>query len=282
MKFKQYFAKHGLKVVIAAAIVVVAVVVGANVRAGLAGPVENGASAMAMPVQKAATAIAGWMQGIYGYLYKYDQLVQENSDLKAQVSQLQDQAREYSEVSEENARLRELLNLQDKHADFVFESSKIVSWDASNYTSAVTISKGSDSGIEVGDSVVTEYGALVGQVSELGANWATVRTVVDVSTNVGALAGDNGYAGIITGDFQLMQQGETKLSYLAYGAQIYEGDEITTSGKGGAFPAGLLIGTVSAVMSEAGGQTVYGVVKPACDLGSLSQVFVIKDFDITE
>ena len=55
-----------------------------------------------------------------------------------------------------------------------------------------------------------------------------------------------------------------------------------TSGKGGAFPAGLFIGTVTSVMTEAGGQTTYGVVEPACDLGSLSQVFVIKDFEIVE
>ena len=53
-----------------------------------------------------------------------------------------------------------------------------------------------------------------------------------------------------------------------------------TSGKGGAFPAGLVVGTITDVRTEAGGQQTYGVIAPACDLGELLQVFVIKDFDV--
>ena len=55
-----------------------------------------------------------------------------------------------------------------------------------------------------------------------------------------------------------------------------------TSGKGGSFPAGLYVGTVSAVMSESGGQTTYGIIDPACDVTQLSQVFIIRDFEIVE
>ena len=55
-----------------------------------------------------------------------------------------------------------------------------------------------------------------------------------------------------------------------------------TSGKGGSFPAGLLIGDVSTVMTESGGQATYGIVKPACDVSRLSQVFIIKDFAVVE
>ena len=282
MKIKRDLTKYGVKVAVIAVIAALAVIVGAKVRGGIASGAENGAVSLAMPVQKAAAAVAGWFESIYGYMYKYDQLVEENNALRAQVIEYQSQAGDYREALEENARLRELLNLQAKHQDFEFESAKIVSWDSSNYTSSFTISKGSDSGIEVGDSVVTEYGALAGQVTELGTTWASVRTVADVGMDVGALVGDNGYAGLDVGEFSLMQQGKTRMTYLSAGAQIFEGDEVVTSGKGGAFPPGLLIGTVETVMAEAGGQTTYGVVAPACDLDALSQVFVIKDYRITE
>ena len=188
----------------------------------------------------------------------------------------------YPELSAENERLRILSGLQEKREDFVFESAKIVSWDSSNYASAFTISKGETAGVELGDSVVTESGALVGQIIELGSSWATVRTIVDVNMDVGALVGENDYAGMIVGEFSLMQAGLTRMTYLASGAQIFVDDEVFTSGKGGAFPAGLLIGTVTAIMSEAAGQTTYGVVEPACDLDNLSQVFVIKDYEIVE
>ena len=182
----------------------------------------------------------------------------------------------------ENERLRELFEWSQKHTDFTLESAKIVAWDTSNYTSAFTISKGSKSGIELGDCVVTEYGALVGQVIELGSEWATIRSIIDVDMDVGALVGPDSFAGVITGEFSLMNHGYTRVTYLASGAEIFAGDEVLTSGKGGSFPAGLLIGTVSAVRTENGGQVTYGIVTPSSKLASLSQVFIIKDFAVVE
>ena len=164
----------------------------------------------------------------------------------------------------------------------MLEGAKIVAWDTSNYTSAFTIGKGSKNDIALGDCVVTEYGALVGQVIELGSDWATIRTIIDVNMDVGALVGEDSYAGVITGEFSLMKQGLTRVTYLSSGAHIFQHDEVLTSGKGGSFPPGLLIGDVSTVMTESGGQATYGIVTPACDVSRLSQVFIIKDFEIIE
>ena len=100
--------------------------------------------------------------------------------------------------------------------------------------------------------------------------------------DVGAAFGESGYTGMISGDFSLMKQGATRLTYLTAGSQLFKGDEVLTSGKGGAFPAGLMIGTVTTIMTEAGGQTTYGIVEPACDLELLTQVFIVKDYDIVE
>ena len=109
-----------------------------------------------------------------------------------------------------------------------------------------------------------------------------MRTLIDVNTNVGALIGEMGSSGMVVGEFSLMQQGQTRVTYLSSGSQIFQGDEVLTSGAGGSFPPGLIIGEISAIMSEAGGQTTYGVIDPACDLSTLSQVFVIKDYEIVE
>lgn len=282
MNIKRYLKKHGIKLGVIILIAVIIVAVAANSAGGRAGWISDAAGSIKAPVQKAAGAMVDWLEGIYGYLYEYDLLVEENEALRARIAELQDQARSYDEIEAENARLRELLNLRDKHTDFVYESSKIVSWDSSNYTSAFTISKGETSGIELGDCVVTEYGVLVGQIVELGDTWATVRTIIDVDMDVGAAFGESGYTGMISGEFSLMKQGVTRLTYLTAGSQLFKGDEVLTSGKGGAFPAGLVIGTVSTIMTEAGGQTTYGIVEPACDLELLTQVFVIKEYNIVE
>lgn len=271
-----------MKVAAVLLVAVLGVLIGTGIRSGLAGPLTDGAGSLKMPVQKAATALIDWMESIYGYVYQYDRLVEENNSLRAQIAELQERARDYDEIAAENERLRQLQNLREKHEDFTYESAKIVSWDSSNYASAFNISKGSDQGVELGDSVVTEYGALVGQITELGTNWATVRTLIDVNTNVGALIGEMGSSGMVVGEFSLMQQGQTRVTYLSSGSQIFQGDEVLTSGAGGSFPPGLIIGEISAIMSEAGGQTTYGVIDPACDLSTLSQVFVIKDYEIVE
>ncbi|MBQ7143883.1 MAG: rod shape-determining protein MreC [Oscillospiraceae bacterium] len=282
MKLKHYLSKYGPR--LAVVVLIVALIVGLATAAleGRAGFLRNSGETLTSPLQKATTAVLDWLESLYGYIYQYDRIVEENNSLKAENARLREQSRSFSELEAENARYRELLGFREKHTDFDLASAKIVSWDASNYTSAFTISKGSDEGLELGDCVITEYGALVGQIIELGTDWSTVRTVIDVDMDVGALVGVYSYAGMVTGEFTLMKRGQTRLAYLSSGAQIFEGDEVLTSGKGGSFPAGLLIGVISAVMTEAGGQATYGIIEPAVDVGQLSQVFIIRDFTISE
>ena len=279
---KEFFMKKGIRILALVLVVAVIVAVSASLLGGRAGFLSNASGAMTAPVKSAATAVVTWFEGIYGYLYEYDQLVAENAELHAQLAKAQEEARLASEALEENDRLRELAGLKEKHSDFVTETSRIVEWNPSNWASSFTISKGENYGIEVGNCVVTEYGALVGQVAELGDTWATVRTVVDVEMNIGALVGEAGNAAMIVGDFSLMKKGSAKLTHLTEGTQLFEGDAILTSGKGGMFPPGLLIGYVLDIETEAGGQMPYAIVEPACKLDSLAHVVVIKEFDVVE
>ena len=278
----KFLKTKGLRLLAVVLAVVILVAVVSGVRGGNVGFFSNAAATVTRPLRQAATAVAGWLEDVYGYLYRYNQLQAENEALQAQVAELQSQLREAEEAVEENSRLRALLDFEERHSDFVLESTRIVDWTASNWTRSFTISKGEDADIALGDCVITEAGVLVGQVTELGSNWATVRTVIDVDANVGALVGEAGNAAMLVGDFTLMQSGQAKLTYLTEGTQLLEGDSVLTSGKGGVFPQGLLVGTSAEVHTEAGGQSPYGVVEPACDLDNLSQVFVIKDFNVVE
>ena len=282
---KEYIRKNGTRVAVVLVIVVLIAVLASVFLNGRAGLLSDAAGGLSGPVGRAASAAIEWIEGIYCYIYEYDQLVAENSALRAQLAETQQAILNSNAFEEENIRLRQLLDFSEKHEDFVFESSKITAWSSSNWTSTFTISKGesnSDHPIEVGDCVVTEYGALVGQIIEVGSTWSTVRTVIDSSIDVGALVGEAGSVGMCVGDFALMQQGLLKLTYLSENAQLVEGEAVLTSGKGTYIPQGLIIGYIRSVLSEASGQTLYGVIEPACDLGNLSQVFVITDFEIRE
>lgn len=282
---KDYIRKNGLRLLIAVAALALIVVLASSLLHGRAGLVKDAAGGLSAPVSRAAASAIEWIEGIYGYIYEYDQLVAENNALRAELAELRQSSLEAAEFREENERLRALLDFSQKHEDFVYESAKITAWSDSNWSSTFTISKGTDNAdtpIEVGDCVVTEYGALVGQIIEVGSTWSTVRTVIDSSIDVGALVGEAGSVGMCVGDFALMQEGCLKLTYLSENAQLVEGEAVLTSGKGTYIPQNLIIGYIRSVLSEASGQTLYGVVEPACDLDRLTQVFVITDFSIQE
>jgi len=279
---KIYLKKYGIRIAVLLAAVVIVVLAVSSLLGGEASFLGNISGAVRVPVQSAATSVGSWFEGIYGYLFKYEQLAAENEYLKAELEQARKKVLDGAEALEENARLEELLEFKETHNDFVFASARIVSWDTSNWTSAFTISKGKNQGLELEDCVVTEYGALVGQVMELGDNWAVVRSVTDVDMNVGALVGESGNPAMVVGDFKLMQRNRTKLTHLTKGAEFQKGDVIVTSGKGGSFPLGLTIGTIDTVETEVAGQTPYGVVEPSYDADDLSQVFIITDFVVSE
>lgn len=282
---KEYIRKNGLRLLIAVVALALIVVLASSLLHGRAGLVKDAAGGLSAPVSRAAASAIEWIEGIYGYIYEYDQLVAENNALRAELAELRQSSLEAAEFREENERLRALLDFSQKHEDFVYESAKITAWSDSNWSSTFTISKGTDNAdtpIEVGDCVVTEYGALVGQIIEVGSTWSTVRTVIDSSIDVGALVGEAGSVGMCVGDFALMQEGCLKLTYLSENAQLVEGEAVLTSGKGTYIPQNLVIGYIRSVLSEASGQTLYGVVEPACDLDRLTQVFVITDFTIQE
>ena len=274
---KEYLKKNGIRLAVVLALLVVALSVAAGTSSGRAGFLTNAVGAVREPVRKAAASLSDWITGFAGYFGEYDALLQENAELRAELAETLEQAQAYSEEADENARLRQALGLEQRGSEYTLESAKIVTWNASNWKNSFTISKGESSGIGYGDCVVTEYGAVVGTVSELGRGWATVSTVVDARCALGALVGVDRYAAQLQGDFVLMRRGEVYLSGYPAGAAIEPGDEVLTSGSEGVVPQGANIGTVSAVNDDGS-----VVVAPAADLDSLVQVFVIKEFSVEE
>ena len=281
-RFGEYAKKYGLK--LGALVLVAALLSGFTARGSQngIGAFENGSVALALPVSEGSNGVIGWLEGVYGYMYRYDQLKAENEALKTKLAKTEAENRKLKEADTENEKFRQLLELREKHSDFKLETAYIVDRPASNWSRSFTLTKGKESGIKVGSCVIDSGYDLVGQVSEVGDGWCTVRSVIDADMRAGALVGEGGSAAMIVGEFSLMQKGQVKLAYLADKTRLAEGDMIVTSGKGGAFPRGLTIGTVAAVSTEAGGQAEYAAVAPAADLNAVSEVFVVKEFNVTE
>ena len=174
------------------------------------------------------------------------------------------------------------LELREQRRDLTFESAAVIDRESTNWTSALTLNRGTAHGVEKNDCVVSAEGDLVGVVSAVGYNWCTMLTVIDTDTELGARVFRTQEVAVAEGDLALMGEGKLKLSYLSADAQLLSGDVVTTSGLGGFYPGGLVIGTVESVRTGDDGLAQYAVLAPAARLGELSEVFIIKDFDIVD
>ena len=252
---KNFFNKTGIWILAAAVVIVLTLSILSATGTGL---LNNIAGTIASPFRSAGAAIGNWFGSI--------------SDKFDSVEALQ----------KENERLRSLLNLRQQRRDFTFESAKVTQYENSNWASTLTLNRGTSSGVAVNNCVVNETGALVGVVTEVGLNWCTVATVLDTQAQFGATVFRTGESAVAMGDLELMQSGKLKLSYLSGANTPVGGDLVLTSGLGGYYPSGLVIGAVEDVRTDDSGLTQYAVVQPTVTPSSLVEVFVITAFDIVD
>ncbi len=278
---KKFFQSNGLWVLLIALLLAGATFAISFFFVG-SGPFANFFGVITTPIRNGAANLANWVGGLYSDRYQEEVLREEIERLRRELADMAQRAREGEQASEENENLRALLGLRAKRRDFELESAVITAQTLSNWESTFTVSKGSLHGVAVDQCVIDAYGSLVGVVKEVGLNWATVITLTDTGVEMGAMLTRTDAAAILEGDFSLMAQGRCKLTYLPEGAELAVGDEVLTSGKGGVYPSGILVGSVESVHSDPSGMTRYAVVAPQTDLGSLKQVFIIKSFDIVE
>jgi rod shape-determining protein MreC len=275
---KKFINSKGIIIAIVAVLIAAIGVVAVN-SASSSGAVTGAVNTVFRPLKTLVSKVTGAYESLYGYIYEYDKLVAENAELEKRNADLEEGYLDYEQLYEENQRLRNLLDFSTRNEDYEFNEASIISWSASNWSSTFTINIGSsNSDIALGDSVTTEYGALVGIVTDVGALTSTVKAITDTtfsaSVNVGA---DSTVTA--SGDFSLMGDGKMKLGYFDSSAGIASGDTVVTSGKGGVFPQGLLLGYVESIYSESGELNMYGVLTPAADLSDLLYVYVITDFN---
>lgn len=279
---KDFLRQNGILLLVIALLASILIGIFTFVLSGEADPLSNIVNTIASPVRGGVAAAADWVEGAYAYVFRRGELEDELDALRRQVGELQEKVRQGEEASRENEQLRDLLGLQARRRDFVFEAAKVTARSTANWESTLTLSKGSAAGVEAGDCVVTQTGVLVGVVAEAGLNWSTVSTIINTETEIGGIVTRTYSAGVLEGDFSLMNEGKLKLNYLPEGAQLVTGDEVLTSGRGEVFPSGLEVGQVEGVFTDPSGQTRYAVVTPSVALDSLIEVFVIKDFEIVE
>ena len=278
---KRLLTKYGMIVLSLAVAIAVLLSVMAYFSTSAAA-LPNLAGIIATPFRAAGAAITETVSGWADYFTEFDRLKEENQQLKLELAEKEAAIRQAEKDSEENERLRKLLDLREQRRDLHFESARILETDSSNWESVLTVNKGTAQDVAVGDCVVTEEGFLVGVVTEAGLNWCTIRTILDSDTSIGATVFRSGQNAVAQGDFALMGEGRLRLSYLGANPDVVAGDLVVTSGLGDYFPSQLVIGTVESVSTGDDGLAQNAVIIPSMSLEDLQQVFIVTSFDIVE
>lgn len=278
---KNFLKDHGLWILFAAAVISVALAV-MSFFSNTSSPLANAANTLASPFRAAYTAVADWFNDKQKYYKDYTALEEENAALRKENAEMEETVRQARADREENKRLRELLNLREQRRDITsdMEAAYITEHSVTNWTSSLTLNKGTAYGVENGDCVIDETGALVGIISEVGYNWSTLLTLVDTDTSLGAKVFRTDDLGVVQGDFTLMGGNRLRLDYLPADCQLLGGDLVVTSGLGGYYPSDLVIGSVVEVQMDDSGAASYAILEPKVDFDSLTEVFIIKSFDI--
>ncbi len=251
-------------------------------------PVERGLQVVLAPLQRAATALVRNIGDL-------SQTVRQVRELRARVAELEEQV---NALTIENVRLREyeaevvqlrgLLGFVEANPTWAFLGADVVGRSAcintpcgdvvgqepNPYLRYITINVGQADGVAVGMPVVTGGAVLVGRVAETGLHTSKVQLITDPGSNVAAMLQQSRATGLVVGQ----PDGSLRMLYIPQEDTVQVGDVVLTSGLGGAFPRGLVLGQVAQVVKQDFALFQEAVIHPAVDYRRVELTLVITSF----
>ena len=237
---------------------------------------ENAVGSLVSPVQNAVSGVTGWVRDKFSDLVnagklrsEYEQLQVENMQPQYQISQLQEEAEAYE-------RLAALMGAQSRYDTLDPIYAKVIAKSAGRWFDMFSINRGTLSGVDRGMAVISANG-LAGRVYEAGLNYAKVVSVINPDSAVACLIERTRDNGILRGQLSAASDDDScRMYYVPSVNDIMPGDSVVSSGLDGAYPKGLVIGTVTEVSRQSDTSDQYLVVKPATDFQHLEEVLVLQ------
>ncbi|HHX73607.1 MAG TPA: rod shape-determining protein MreC [Firmicutes bacterium] len=233
------------------------------------------------PVQGAFQRLTRSVEGILATVKSYQELRAENAELRARLGEAITLEARLTELRKENERLRRMLALRET-SEYELIAAEVIARDPNNWFSLVTINKGSRHGVRQRMAVITTDG-LIGSVFSVSPTTAQVQLLTDPRRSVSAIiqrSRETGAVGTVESDPQ--SPGYLRMMQLPRDANVLPGDSVISSGLGGVFPKGLLIGFVLSVAEDEQGLTINATLQPAATFNRLEEVFVVIPGAATE
>ena len=248
-----------------------------TIKGSILNPLRTAVGYVLVPIQYGVNRVGGGLYNELSSVGKLKTALAENETLKTRVDELTEENTRLRSEQFELERLRSLYELDQEYMQYHKIGARIIAKDSGSWFSVFRIDKGSDDGIKE-DMNVIAGGGLVGIVTDVGANYATVRSIIDDSSRVSAMAQQSGDSCIVAGDLQLFKEGRLKLSYMEKDDDIKDGDMIVTSNISGKFLPGILVGYATDITVDYNDNlTKSGYLIPAARFDRLQEVLVITD-----
>ncbi len=247
-----------------------------SLREGIMDPLRTGVGYLLVPIQSGVNAVGA---GIYKDLADYGKLktaLSEKEELEQRVGELIEENNRLQAGQQELNRLRELYQLDQEYMQYETIGARVIAKDSGDWFQVFRINKGSEDGVQV-DSNVIAGGGLIGIVTDVGANYATVRSIIDDLSRVSAMGLRTGDKCIVAGDLTLYRDGRLSITNITKDGDIQDGDQIVTSNISSKFLPGLLIGYAADVTIDSERLTKSGYLIPAADFDDLQEVLVIME-----
>jgi rod shape-determining protein MreC len=230
------------------------------------------------PLRSGAQSLTAQAEKLYDYIFEYESLAVENEALKQELATLRDNALKAAATQRENERLRKLLELKAMHEDYNLVDAYIIGRSSVDWSNTVTINRGSRDGLAAGMCAITANGEVVGLISEVGSNYAVIKTVLDSALEISATVSASGYSGMVTGGYITGNADMLRMDYLPSSSIIRNRDQVVTAGST-VYPRNLILGHVVDAGFNDTGVVKYAILEPAADIGSLEQIFIITAYN---
>jgi rod shape-determining protein MreC len=223
------------------------------------------------PLQLAVSQVMGKLNLVWRkYIYLVN-LEEENARLREQVRILQMEKNEYVENALAYERLKNTLNWVDV-TSLSTVLARVIGRDSTNWASSILIDKGSNHNIEPNLAVITHEG-IVGYTISVSPRASKVLLATDPNCNIAAIIQRTRDQGVVQGQLTNYY----KMKYLVQGADVIEGDMVISSGLGGVFPKGLVIGKIARINKKSDGLFLDVDIEPSVNFSKLEEVFVVKN-----
>lgn len=255
-------------------IVLILLIFLSNVEVNKLSYIESAVSSIINPVQRVFVDFRNKIQGNSAYFSNMETIMQENEELKKKNSELETVLRELEMIKAENTTLQEYMSLTEKYSSYQTIPAYVINKDVSNYSSTLVLNVGANDGIKENMTVIADKG-LVGHVISVSDNTCKVQVIIDSASTVSSSISTTQESIICKGTLENDQI--LRATYIPTGAELIQGDSVYTSGIGGIYPKGIIIGTIKEIVTTSNITDRYAIVEPAVDFSKIDTVLIINE-----